>query len=120
MACGKLFFGSFCLFDWVKNSPDGRCSGNTLASQNPAQIHFGLDDCQRVQSLTIRWSSGTVQKFSGIPANQHIQITEGSDNFETMFVNNNHLNMLQQANSKVAIFWKFCCNMRLSFVESYI
>ena len=57
---------------------------NTLASQNPAQIIFGLDDCQRVESLTIRWPSGTVQKLSGIPANQHIQVTEGSDNFETL------------------------------------
>jgi hypothetical protein len=39
-------------------------------------VHFGLGAADTVDSLTIRWPSGSTQTIVGVPANQHIEIVE--------------------------------------------
>ena len=52
--------------------------GDGYASQNSLRQHFGLDQCRVVDKLVVRWpSSGIVQIFEGVAANQIIQVTEG-------------------------------------------
>ena len=40
-------------------------------------LEFGLYDGEHVEQLEIRWPSGLVETYSGIPANQHIVVVEG-------------------------------------------
>lgn len=42
----------------------------------PALVTLGLADAESVDSLTVRWPTGTVQEFSDISAGQRIVITE--------------------------------------------
>ena len=51
---------------------------NSFASQGPGYLHFGLGKSQRVSRLEVRWPSGETQTFPDVPANQRIQVTEGS------------------------------------------
>jgi len=48
-----------------------------LASQNSLVQHFGLAGASQVDSLTIYWPSGTVQKINNIASNQVVVVTEG-------------------------------------------
>jgi hypothetical protein len=57
---------------------------NSLRTQTPAIVHFGLADAQRVEELAIRWPSGVEQVVRHIPADQHVIIEEGRDGFETV------------------------------------
>lgn len=57
---------------------------NSFHSQMPSQVHFGLDDAQRVEHLRVRWPSGLEQEFHDVAANRHIVIEEGSETVETV------------------------------------
>lgn len=50
---------------------------NAFSSQMPSCVHFGLAESTEVQRLTIRWPSGTEQVLTHLPADQHIEVTEG-------------------------------------------
>lgn len=52
---------------------------NTYQSQQPAWVHFGLGQADKVDRLEIRWPSGVVQELEGIEANRHILVVEESD-----------------------------------------
>jgi hypothetical protein len=58
-------------------------SGGSYFSQNSMTLHFGLGASQKIDELQIRWPSGTVQKWSNVPANRTVQITEGKDVYTT-------------------------------------
>jgi hypothetical protein len=45
----------------------------------PYEQHFGLAGDASVDSLEVRWPAGTIQRFSALPANARITITEGND-----------------------------------------
>jgi hypothetical protein len=49
---------------------------NTFHSQMPSRVHFGLGDAGRLDRLTVRWPSGTVQTFDDLAADRHVVITE--------------------------------------------
>ena len=53
-------------------------SGSAYASQQSARLYFGLKDATQVDQLTVRWPSGTEQRFEDITARRVVQITEGS------------------------------------------
>jgi hypothetical protein len=60
---------------------------NSYRSQAPCIVHFGLGDAKQVDSLSIRWPSGTEQVISNLPSDRHVIITEGksgSDAVETI------------------------------------
>ena len=45
-------------------------------SQNALEAHFGLGHEARVQTLTVRFPSGTVRVLHDLPANQIITVAE--------------------------------------------
>jgi ASPIC and UnbV/FG-GAP-like repeat len=54
-------------------------AGSGYASQHSARLYFGLNDATRVDTLTVRWPSGLIERFENIEARRLIHITEGSD-----------------------------------------
>ena len=58
----------------VENSPQ---SG--YLSQNDPRPHFGLGTQQEVDTLTIKWPSGTIQKLEHVRADQILTIAEPGD-----------------------------------------
>jgi len=56
-----------------------RRSGDSYLSHSDGRLHFGLGARAKVDSVEVRWPSGTVQRFGEIPANSFITIAEGAD-----------------------------------------
>jgi len=52
-------------------------SGGSYASQSDFRLHFGLGAATQVDSLEIRWPSGSTEKLNGFAANQCVRIREG-------------------------------------------
>ena len=50
-------------------------SGGYLSANDP-RLHFGLGSDERVNRITVRWPSGTVQSLNDIEANQVLEIEE--------------------------------------------
>ncbi len=58
--------------------------GDGYGSQSSLRQHFGIGDAETVDELKILWpATGTVQRFTGVEANQIVVVTEGVDNLET-------------------------------------
>lgn len=53
-------------------------------AQQASQARFGLGHADTVSRLTIHWPSGYIQVLHDVPVNQHIRITEGSNQFDTI------------------------------------
>ena len=51
-------------------------SGGSYLSQSDLRLHFGLGAKTSIESIEIRWPSGTVQKLSGVAVDQVLKITE--------------------------------------------
>ena len=51
-------------------------SGGGYNSQSDFRLHFGLGNATQAEQVEIRWPSGTMQKLSGIKANQILTVTE--------------------------------------------
>jgi enediyne biosynthesis protein E4 len=51
-------------------------SGGSYISQSDFRLHFGLGEATKVDTLQIRWPSGTIQNLVNIPANQILTIKE--------------------------------------------
>jgi hypothetical protein len=49
-----------------------------LSLQNELRIHFGLGTATQVENLTVRWPSGRVDHWTGIPADRHLVVEEGA------------------------------------------
>ena len=52
--------------------------GGSYLSASPYWVHLGLGERRKVDELTIRWPSGTVDTLKGIRANQRLHVKEGS------------------------------------------
>ena len=52
-------------------------SGSSYCSQSDRGLTFGLGKDKVVSTLEITWPSGARQRFSNVPANQHLVIQEG-------------------------------------------
>jgi hypothetical protein len=53
-------------------------SGSGYISQSDFRLHFGTGSATSVDSIEVRWPSGTVQRMENTPANQIVVITEKS------------------------------------------
>ena len=53
-------------------------SGGSYLSQNDLRIHFGLGTATQIENLTVRWPSGRIDHWTGIPADRHIVVEEGA------------------------------------------
>ena len=47
-------------------------------SQVPADLHFGLGDVAAIDRLEVRWPSGRVERWSGLPADRLLIVREGA------------------------------------------
>ena len=52
-------------------------SGGSYYSQSSLRQYFGLGRATSIDHLEVRWPNGDVQKWSGLPANKMIALTEG-------------------------------------------
>ncbi|HEV3143308.1 MAG TPA: ASPIC/UnbV domain-containing protein, partial [Gemmataceae bacterium] len=52
---------------------------NSYRSESANIVHFGLADSETVDSLMIRWPSGTIQEFHNLKGDRHIIVDEGSN-----------------------------------------
>ena len=51
-------------------------AGGSYLSQNDLRLHFGLGSGEEIQSAEVRWSDGTTEKLSNIPANKIVTVTQ--------------------------------------------
>ncbi len=51
--------------------------GDSYISHSDRRLHFGLGVTTKIDSLTIRWPSGMVEKLTDLPVDRVILITEG-------------------------------------------
>ena len=51
-------------------------AGSSSGSQNMLPVHFGLGQIAEVDSLIVRWPSGTVQTLTGVLPNQVLTLLE--------------------------------------------
>ena len=56
-------------------------SGGSFYSQNDLRIHFGLGKADRIDELEIRWPSGRLDRFTGVPVNRPLKFVEGNSKF---------------------------------------
>ena len=54
--------------------------GNGFMGQNSENIHFGLADLEAIDSLTVTWPTGHIDRYYNIEANQLLNSTEGETN----------------------------------------
>jgi hypothetical protein len=52
-------------------------SGDSYISQSDMRLHFGLEKRSKVDSIQVRWPSGTVDKIANVGVNRIITIKEG-------------------------------------------
>ena len=52
-------------------------SGGSYYSQNDLRVHFGLDQAKKVDSVEIRWPSGTVDTWKDLAVNRLYVVQEG-------------------------------------------
>lgn len=52
---------------------------NSFQGQSDLRQHFGLGDAAVIDSLVVRWPSGTVQTFTGLAHNNFYKLTENQD-----------------------------------------
>ena len=52
-------------------------SGGSYLSQDDVRLHFGLGSATKVDSVEIRWPSGTVERIGSLPADHFYSILEG-------------------------------------------
>jgi tetratricopeptide (TPR) repeat protein/peroxiredoxin len=58
-------------------------AGTGFSSQHTKEIFFGIGKLVSANA-EIRWPSGNVQHFDGLPANHRVEIEEGSDRFQAV------------------------------------
>jgi enediyne biosynthesis protein E4 len=53
-------------------------SGGSYLSQNDLRLHFGLGSATKIDSIEVRWPSGTVDKIGSLDADRFYSILEGT------------------------------------------
>ncbi|MGC1618912.1 MAG: CRTAC1 family protein [Candidatus Acidiferrum sp.] len=66
----KLAAGDLVLYDQRKG-------GMSYQSAQDPRLHFGLGQCEKIDTVEITWPSGAVTKLSNLIANQIISVKEG-------------------------------------------
>lgn len=61
----------------VKRSRLRNGGGSYLSSHDPREI-LGLGTATKVDSIEIRWPSGTIDKLTNVPLNKYIKVVEGA------------------------------------------
>ncbi|HKC63996.1 MAG TPA: CRTAC1 family protein [Pyrinomonadaceae bacterium] len=66
----KIVSGDLTQMDEVR-------SGGSYISQSDLRLHFGLEKRTKIDSVEVRWPSGTVDKISGVGVNRILTVKEG-------------------------------------------
>lgn len=53
--------------------------------QNSGTIHFGIAECQQIDSIKVTWPTGHIDRYFSIDANQTIELFEGQST-DTIFI----------------------------------
>ncbi len=53
------------------------CGSSYLSQDPPGELHFGVGDAERVDSLVITWPDGVKETFNDLPTGSTIEIVEG-------------------------------------------
>jgi Flp pilus assembly protein TadD/peroxiredoxin len=56
-------------------------AGTGFLAQHSKEILFGIGKPERSMRATVRWPSGLIQQFEGLPSNHRIEIEEGASSF---------------------------------------
>ena len=59
-------------------------SGGSYFSQNDLRVHFGIGKAEKVDTLEVRWPSGTVDAAKDVAANQLLFVKEGAGIVRTL------------------------------------
>src|SRR5262249_15596273 len=59
-------------------------SGGSYFSQNDLRVHFGIGKAEKVDTLEVRWPSGTVDTAKDVAANQLLFVKEGEGIVRTL------------------------------------
>ena len=57
---------------------------NNFITSQASQVHLGLGSAQKVDRLTVKWPSGTVQEFTSVPTGMHIRIIEDQPKYQVL------------------------------------
>ncbi|HEY0796077.1 MAG TPA: FG-GAP-like repeat-containing protein [Acidisarcina sp.] len=57
-------------------------AGSGFASQHTKELFFGLAEAPGPISISVRWPTGVVDRYSGLAVNQRVEIIEGEQNFK--------------------------------------
>jgi tetratricopeptide (TPR) repeat protein len=60
-----------------------RVGGGSYQSASDPRLHFGLGKCDRIEAIEIRWPSGKLDRYSGLPADTGYLLREGQGKAET-------------------------------------
>ncbi len=52
--------------------------GSSYLSQNSSVVHFGIGTASQIDSLTIIWPSGLIEKYYNLKANQYLEVVENA------------------------------------------
>jgi tetratricopeptide (TPR) repeat protein len=55
-----------------------RCGGGSYQSASDPRLHVGLGEVTRIDRITVRWPSGTIDEFSDLSADAGYRLREGS------------------------------------------
>lgn len=61
-----------------------RSGGGSYLSASAARLHFGLGAATSVDAVEVRWPSGQVQQFPGLPADRAYRLVEGAGRAEPL------------------------------------
>ncbi len=61
-------------------------SGGSNFGCLPLEQHVGLADFTAVDAVEIKWPSGLVQRFEGLPVNKTLEFTEGHDGWDDVYL----------------------------------
>lgn len=53
-------------------------SGGSYLSQNDFRLHFGFGRDEKIESVTVRWSTGRTENVTGVRANKIVTLKEGA------------------------------------------
>jgi enediyne biosynthesis protein E4 len=61
-----------------------RLGGGSYQSASDPRIHFGLGSCDRVESVTVRWPTGHVDRYQDVPAGKTYLMREGEPKLKVL------------------------------------
>jgi tetratricopeptide (TPR) repeat protein len=59
-------------------------AGSGFASQHTKELFFGLGEAAQSVSISVRWPTGKIDRYKGLPVNHRVQIEEGVESWKAV------------------------------------